>query len=166
MWAHAACAMWIPECGFKTPSKPDVIVGIDSIDRLRWKLKCELCFVAKGACIQCMGPACISEGTNISLSAGFSRPIQQLHSMPELLSYVKDDGIHNLPSINFENKGISDCIQLTLEDGRTLTCTPDHRILSVHHTTHRYYRKQLSENHQLLVARSPDSASPSHRDRT
>ena len=43
-WAHALCAMWIPEVTFQ-PSPDGMRGDIDSIDKIpkpRWKLECEL----------------------------------------------------------------------------------------------------------------------------
>lgn len=57
-WCHATCAVWIPETGMDDPATMASVVGVDSIEKSRWRLVCELCHVREGACVQCMAHAC------------------------------------------------------------------------------------------------------------
>lgn len=57
-WVHAACAIWTPETGFRDAETLDVVIGIDSIERNRWRLVCDICHKKQGTCVQCMGPQC------------------------------------------------------------------------------------------------------------
>jgi carbamoyl-phosphate synthase/aspartate carbamoyltransferase/dihydroorotase len=79
---------------------------------------------------------CIAEGTNITLSDGTSRKIEDL--MYSSGVYVYSPKIEN-GSVVYDTskkceKGIiqnrAKCIELTLYDGRTLICTPEHLILT------------------------------------
>lgn len=83
---------------------------------------------------------CIAAGTPVLLADGTSEPIERVverMSMPgarvELLSpRVTPNGVvTELASCTaaFDN-GTKNCVELTLEDGRTLVCTPDHRVLT------------------------------------
>ena len=57
-WVHASCAIWTPETGFRDAEKVDTVIGIETIDRRRWRLVCEICRVKQGSCVQCMGRQC------------------------------------------------------------------------------------------------------------
>ena len=57
-WVHAACAIWTPETGFADAEKVDVVIGLETIDRNRWRLLCDVCGVKGGCCVQCLGAAC------------------------------------------------------------------------------------------------------------
>ena len=57
-WVHASCAIWTPETGFNDAEKVDTVIGIETIDRRRWRLVCEICRVKQGSCVQCMGRQC------------------------------------------------------------------------------------------------------------
>ena len=57
-WVHVACAIWTPETGFADAERVDTVIGIDSIDRNRWRLICDVCGVRGGTCVQCLGSAC------------------------------------------------------------------------------------------------------------
>ena len=57
-WCHATCAVWIPETGFHDPATMASVIGIDSVEKSRWRLVCDLCHVRQGACMQCMAHAC------------------------------------------------------------------------------------------------------------
>lgn len=53
------CAIWIPEVHFANPVFLDPIVGIENIDKARWKLTCYICRKkGNGACIQCEKQNC------------------------------------------------------------------------------------------------------------
>jgi intein/homing endonuclease len=75
---------------------------------------------------------CIAAGTPVSLANGLSIPIEELaNNINELnvLSYdIETNGIVEGQQTAFYPKGERKCVQLTLSDGRTLVCTPDHLI--------------------------------------
>ena len=75
---------------------------------------------------------CLAKGTNIS-TINRSFPIQNLEKYRgELYGHdIKKFGeLGRYRQTNFFNQGIKECIKLTFEDGTTLECTPDHRILT------------------------------------
>eukprot|EP00897_Mesotaenium_endlicherianum_P002885 jgi/Mesen1/2624/ME000166S01743 len=53
-WAHVSCAIWVNETWVETAG----ICGVSSIKKERWKLRCGVCGVPHGACIQCCVPKC------------------------------------------------------------------------------------------------------------
>ncbi|KAI8009701.1 Histone-lysine N-methyltransferase ATX1 [Camellia lanceoleosa] len=58
LWAHLACAIWIPETCLSDVKKMEPIDGISRITKDRWKLLCSICRVSYGACIQCSNNTC------------------------------------------------------------------------------------------------------------
>jgi hypothetical protein len=73
---------------------------------------------------------CIAAGTPVSLANGLSLPIEELEDNSiSVLTYDKDaNGIIEAPQTAWLARGVKDCVQLTFSDGRTLVCTPNHRI--------------------------------------
>ncbi|KAI5057949.1 hypothetical protein GOP47_0027964 [Adiantum capillus-veneris] len=57
-WAHLTCAMWIPETCFVDVKSMEPIDGLQSINKERWKLTCNICKVPYGVCIQCSEASC------------------------------------------------------------------------------------------------------------
>ncbi|KAH9930248.1 PHD-zinc-finger like domain-containing protein [Fomitopsis serialis] len=57
-WVHLLCAIWVPETRVANDVFMEPITGIDRISKPRWRLKCSLCDVKEGACIQCNKPSC------------------------------------------------------------------------------------------------------------
>jgi DNA polymerase elongation subunit (family B) len=76
-----------------------------------------------------VGKYCYCEGTQISLIHG-NIPIEQMvNGNNSLLSWdEKTNTIGISEQLKFFNNGIQECIELELEDGRKITCTPDHLI--------------------------------------
>lgn len=77
---------------------------------------------------------CVAAGTPISLANGKTRPIEEVEAGDVVLSYTKAaDGTSVLTARTVTarlDRGVKDCLELTLADGRTLRCTPDHRLLT------------------------------------
>jgi NuA3 HAT complex component NTO1 len=57
-WAHLLCAIWIPETRVANEVFMEPITGSDKIPKQRWKLKCSICGIREGACIQCTKNSC------------------------------------------------------------------------------------------------------------
>ena len=76
-----------------------------------------------------VGKYCFVEETKISLLHG-NIPIEKMVSgRNKLLSWdSKTDTIGISEQANFFDNGIQQCIELELEDGRKITCTPDHLL--------------------------------------
>lgn len=77
---------------------------------------------------------CIAGNSIVSLGDGRSIAIKNMEKfLPNVMTYNENNGsnrnIGQSKSTYFMNKGIRDCIEIKLEDGRTLECTPEHKIL-------------------------------------
>ncbi|TFK48530.1 hypothetical protein OE88DRAFT_1634784 [Heliocybe sulcata] len=57
-WVHLLCAIWVPETRVVNEVFMEPITGVDKIPKQRWKLKCSVCDIREGACIQCNKPTC------------------------------------------------------------------------------------------------------------
>jgi intein/homing endonuclease len=93
---------------------------------------------------------CISAGTPVSLSNGLSVAIEDLRNnkLP-VLSYDRQlNGIVHAKQTEWLPQGKRDCVQLTLSDGRTLVCTPDHQIRT---TTGDVKAADLVLNHSKVI---------------
>jgi aconitase A len=75
--------------------------------------------------------SCIAEGTPVLLGDGTSRRIE---SMPTaggigVFAPTAEGGLRIARQSRFMANGVRDCVELVLQDGRSLVCTPDHQIL-------------------------------------
>lgn len=96
--------------------RQDIITAISRTNSITTAIKSPMCFV---------------KGTLVSLSNGTSLPIESLQDIGNnVLGWNKDTGLLK-PSIqtHFFNQGEKETIILTFEDGRTIQCTPDHKLL-------------------------------------
>ncbi|RXW14544.1 hypothetical protein EST38_g11319, partial [Candolleomyces aberdarensis] len=57
-WVHLLCAIWVPETRVANDVFMEPITGIEKISKQRWKLRCCICDVREGACIQCAKASC------------------------------------------------------------------------------------------------------------
>jgi aconitase A len=74
---------------------------------------------------------CIAAGTPVLLANGTSRRIEEMPGAGGALIFgPTSDGRLGLAAQTEQMfQGVRDCVSLTLQDGRTLVCTPDHEIL-------------------------------------
>jgi len=74
---------------------------------------------------------CFTADTLISLTSGLSRRIDtfNLQGLESVYTHNKEDGLIKSFSLGMETKGLKDIVKVTLEDGRILKCTPDHKFL-------------------------------------
>lgn len=80
---------------------------------------------------------CVVGETKVTLADGTSRRIDEMRKGDRVLAYRRpadDDDTSNRALVTREVTAVLDqgekaCIELTFFDGRTLVCTPDHRIL-------------------------------------
>ena len=75
-----------------------------------------------------LGKQCIAAGTKITLSNGTSCVIENIKEGDKVLGW-NGEGFTSTPNLGLQIKGNKETIKLTFIDGRTLICTPDHRIL-------------------------------------
>jgi glycine cleavage system protein P-like pyridoxal-binding family/intein/homing endonuclease len=72
---------------------------------------------------------CVVTGTKIALPSGVTRPIENLVSGSSVYAWSETaDGVRGANLDAVYNTGRKDCVRITLQDGRTITCTPDHRV--------------------------------------
>src|SRR5579883_3393936 len=74
---------------------------------------------------------CIAEGTPVLLANGTAQRIEQMPYTggTELLAPTTNGRLGRATQAEMMVQGERECISLTLQDGRTLVCTPDHQIL-------------------------------------
>jgi len=75
---------------------------------------------------------CFPAGTMISMTNGLSYPIEKLSELSndnEKVLGWNGKGMISTKHGGLVNQGFKDTIKLTFEDGRVLSCTPDHKIL-------------------------------------
>jgi aconitase A len=74
---------------------------------------------------------CIAEGTPVLMADGTTRRIESLpFTGGELVFGPTVDGrVEISKQARLMNNGLRECVELVLQDGRALTCTPDHLIL-------------------------------------
>jgi aconitase A len=74
---------------------------------------------------------CIAEGTPVLLSNGTTRRIEQMPGAggATLFAPTPDGKLATATQAEMMAQGERECVSLTLQDGRTLVCTPDHKIL-------------------------------------
>ncbi|KAI0351350.1 hypothetical protein OH77DRAFT_1429898 [Trametes cingulata] len=59
-WVHLLCAIWVPETAVANDVFMEPITGVEKISKQRWKLRCSVCGIREGACIQCSRPSCFT----------------------------------------------------------------------------------------------------------
>ena len=73
---------------------------------------------------------CIAAGTLVACADGLSRPIESIRSGAAVLAHVQGRLSASAVRGDAVCMGQRDCVELLLSDGRTLVCTPDHRVLT------------------------------------
>ncbi len=74
---------------------------------------------------------CFCEGSMIRLANGLERKIEELNIGDDISAYDEiHDGISSGKLTALYSTGSKECVKITLEDGRTINCTPDHLILT------------------------------------
>jgi aconitase A len=100
---------------------------------------------------------CIAEGTPVLQANGTSRRIE---SMPELggaavFGPTPDGRLGRGLQTERMSQGMRECVQLVLQDGRTLTCTPDHRVLRADGSWVRADRLRVGEDRVVMGLEAP-----------
>lgn len=74
---------------------------------------------------------CLKVGSLVTLSDGTAIPIEAMTTNQEVWGFSGEKaGLVSTSQTNFVNSGEKECIELTFLDGRTLSCTPDHKLLT------------------------------------
>jgi intein/homing endonuclease len=74
------------------------------------------------------GAMCLVGDSQISFSYGFTRKIKDLVNTNNLWSYNKGQVVSDGNGLKYNGK--KEVVKITLIDGRTLRCTPDHKIMT------------------------------------
>jgi intein/homing endonuclease len=79
---------------------------------------------------------CFSVGTPVSLNSGLSINIEEMENLNKnVLGWSENkNGMVPCKQLAFMDKGVRDCVELTFQDGRKLTCTEDHPVLTSYNT--------------------------------
>lgn len=75
---------------------------------------------------------CTSGKTDISLEIGLSIKMKDLENLQyQVFGWDSEKyGMKPSKKIGFLNKGFRECVEIVLQDGRTIKCTPDHKFLT------------------------------------
>jgi len=74
------------------------------------------------------GAMCLDKDSQISLGNGFTRKIKNVVKSDSIWSY--DNGQYISQGEGLKYNGKREVVRITLKDGRTLRCTPDHQIMT------------------------------------
>jgi intein/homing endonuclease len=79
---------------------------------------------------------CFTVGTPISLNYGLSINIEEMENLNDKVLGWSEEKNGMVPSkqVAFMDKGVRECVMLTFQDGRKITCTEDHPILTSDNT--------------------------------
>jgi phage/plasmid-associated DNA primase len=76
--------------------------------------------------------ACFVGKTKITLSCGISVSLKNLaKSNQKVLAWNNKNSLINAKQTQFIDQGKKECVKLILTDGRKITCTPDHKFLTI-----------------------------------
>src|SRR6202050_3672498 len=106
---------------------------------------------------------CIAAGTPVLLANGTSRKIEQLPEGGGSVVYAPDGERRLARAVQREMmiQGERECVTLVLQDGRTLVCTPDHRILCADGRWVRADQLTLGQSRVVTALEAPlDEPSP------
>ncbi|KAF8880213.1 hypothetical protein CPB84DRAFT_1792691 [Gymnopilus junonius] len=79
-WVHLLCAIWIPETRVANEVFMEPVTGVERISKQRWKLRCSVCDVRQGACIQCTKPSCfVAFHATCARKEKFLMPMKSAH---------------------------------------------------------------------------------------
>ncbi|AGO85886.1 hypothetical protein psal_cds_439 [Pandoravirus salinus] len=74
---------------------------------------------------------CFVAGTPVSLANGMSVPIEQVRPGTAVMGWdSRCGGLVAAPTTYLKHKAQQACVRVVLQDGRSITCTPDHRFLA------------------------------------
>ncbi len=96
---------------------------------------------------------CFTGDTLVSMGTGMSRKISDFteQGLESVYTHDKINGFVKSHSLGMESRGIKDIVKVTLEDGRELRCTPDHKFLIKTNEGYVYKEIQNVINTDLLT---------------
>ena len=96
--------------------------------------------------------------TPISLKCGLSIPLYEFKDNKkwDILGWEKEsDSIISKKQTEFLDKGEKECVEITLQDGRKLTCTPDHPMLTINKNWIRAKNLKVNEDRLKVNIKYP-----------
>lgn len=113
-WVHVVCAIWIPEVHFANTVFLEPVIGVEHIDRARFKLMCFICRRrGVGACIQCDKQNCYTAfHVTCAQQAGLYMNIQEEYDTTPNTSTAN----HNTPAQLVDVKKCAYCDAHTPRD--------------------------------------------------
>ena len=100
---------------------------------------------------------CLAEGTAVTLADGTARRIESLPSLggERVLAPRAEGELQMAMQSERMDQGERDCVSIVLEDGRSLTLTPDHRVLCADGRWVRADELVLNEDRVLIGPEAP-----------
>lgn len=116
---------------------------------------------------------CFTSDTPVTLKNGLAKPLTSMkyNGGNKVWSWDKDQhGFVDSETMGYDSKGIKDIVKLTLSDGRTIRCTPDHRfpILEIVGSSNIYRTvsaNQITNNMYMLAGIDGVLDSPTYEER-
>jgi len=97
---------------------------------------------------------CIRAGALITMANGTSTPIERVRKGQRVMARGRNGGLVARSVAAVLDKGMQQCVELLFEDGRTIQCTPNHRILGVTTDAEGHTRQSWVEAQHLEVGKS------------
>ncbi len=100
---------------------------------------------------------CIAEGTPVALASGVATRIERMPRAggARLFGPTADGRLSIATQVEAMDQGVRDCVSLVLQDGRTLVCTPDHKILCADGRWVRADELKLGEDRVVVGLEAP-----------
>lgn len=100
---------------------------------------------------------CITGDTPVNIQGGISIPMKHLvHNKLPVLSYNTEvNGLIQSEQLEFIPRGEKNIVKVTLQDGRTLRCTPDHKVLTNKHEWKEVSKLDISSDRIIASTSSP-----------
>lgn len=97
-----------------------------------------------------INPHCFTGENKVSLYNGLSKKIKDMNKGENLWTYEYDkNGLIKSENVGMEWKGFRNVIELVLQNGRKIKCTPDHKFYTIDKEW--VEAKDLKENHKVLM---------------
>ncbi len=100
---------------------------------------------------------CVADGTPVTLADGTARRIESLPAVggQRVLAPLAEGELQMAMQAERMDQGERDCVSIVLEDGRSLTLTPDHRVLCADGRWVRADELVLNEDRVLIGPEAP-----------
>jgi DNA-directed RNA polymerase II subunit RPB2 len=97
-----------------------------------------------------INPHCFTGENKVSLYNGLSKKIKDMNNGENLWTYEYDkNGLIKAENVGMEWKGFKNVIELTLQNGRKIKCTPDHKFYTFDKEW--VEAKDLKKHHKVLM---------------